>query len=123
MDTSTIKFEVLRDGARVTGFKLTAAGESEAESFCFSFPSAYAGKKAVIKVCTDKLVFEHSGFHPGNSQSPLLHSDGGEYSVELPSEDLTALGFLLISGGPYKGTQPRVEHLRGFGKGFELKVI
>jgi hypothetical protein len=124
MDTSLISFSVIENDGQIQGFKLVGAGESEAESFCFTFPRAQSEKRARAEIIDGKIVFTHDGIGPEIDEKwdgPWASSEAGTFEAELTPEQASTLDDLLHGRGQYEGCQLYVaEYIRAFGKGFEL---
>lgn len=123
MDKSAIAFESLRENDKIIGFRLVGSGQTEAESFCYSFPSALGEGRAEVHVEDRQILFKHSGYHPGNSENIFLFSDGGEFAAEVERADAVALKQLLDLKGPYAGQQLKCSMVHAWGKGFELRAL
>jgi hypothetical protein len=124
MNKSAIRFEVLREDGKVSGFSLRASGETEAEAFCYSFPSAVQTGRAEVNVEGRQIVFKHAGHRPDErTGNILLYSDGGEFAAEVEEDDADALAQLLDLQGPYVGRQLHCSKVQAWGRGFELKAL
>ncbi len=122
MDTKAIDFKLLHEDGALVGFTLTAEGQTEAESFCYSFPAAVKDGRAAVAVVDEKMVFTHQGHNPPGETDPRMCSDPGEYVVELSSENATALRHVLACAGPYDGKRLHVARVATWGYGFSLMV-
>ncbi len=121
-----IKFKINRSEGQITGFTLSGAGNTDAESYCLSFVTAQALKKASIEFDNGKIIFKHGGIglDEANPNFGLLgESKGGDFSAEISPEDSEQLVHLLNGSGPYSDTSFAVRLKTGWSKGFILYTI
>lgn len=117
MDTRLIEFKIQRNGETVTGFSLTGCGQTEAEAFCVSFPTAVNLGKGDVKFENGSIIFVHGGVLMGESESRLEvwgFSSSGRYSCTISAEDQKAIEDLFASGNF------RVRRELSFRKGFVI---
>ena len=122
-EESDIKFDITREGGRISGLRLIGLGETLAEAFCISFITAYSRKKGRIEIKGGKIIFRHDGIATEDAEERFGvwgNSSGGEFSVNIEASDAAALSDLLGQKGDYQNTTPVVELYSKWGRGFTL---
>ena len=124
--SESIRFTVNPGGPHgISGFTLIGVGETYAEAYCLSFPTAQAKRKGSVTFEDGNIVFTHGGVSPQEANPTFSiygMSEGGIFSTGIHPEAAEELSQLLAGKGKYAGAQVRVRMELAFGKGFTLYV-